>query len=66
MSISQSIDAPITTRDTVSMSGSLSSNNGNATGNAKLYILYETHMLFKWNFVLKFRWISNIWKTISE
>lgn len=32
MSISQSIDAPITTRDTVSMSGSLSSQNGNAQG----------------------------------
>lgn len=32
ISISQSIDAPITTRDTVSMSGSLSSQNGNAQG----------------------------------
>lgn len=32
MSISQSIDAPITTRDTVSMSGSMSSHNGNAQG----------------------------------
>lgn len=32
MSISQSIDAPITTRDTISMSGSLSSQNGNASG----------------------------------
>lgn len=32
MSISQSIDAPITTRDTVSMSGSMSSQNGNAQG----------------------------------
>lgn len=33
ISISQSIDAPITTRDTISMSGSLSSQNGNAQGN---------------------------------
>ncbi|XP_055313601.1 dnaJ homolog subfamily C member 11 [Sitodiplosis mosellana] len=32
MSISQAIDAPITTRDTISMSGSLSSQNGNAQG----------------------------------
>lgn len=32
MSISQSIDAPITTRDTVSMSGSMSSQSGNAQG----------------------------------
>lgn len=32
MSISQSIDAPITTRDTVSMSGNLSSQNGNGAG----------------------------------
>lgn len=32
MAISQSIEAPITTRDTVTMSGSLSSSNGNATG----------------------------------
>lgn len=32
MAISQSIEAPITTRDTVTMSGSISSNNGNATG----------------------------------
>lgn len=32
MSISQSIDAPITTRDTVSMSGSMSAHNGNAQG----------------------------------
>lgn len=33
MSISQSIDAPMTTRDTVTMSGSLSSHNG--VGNGK-------------------------------
>lgn len=32
MSISQSIDAPITTRDTVTMSGNLSSQNGNGAG----------------------------------
>lgn len=32
MSISQSIDAPLTLRDTVTMSGSLSSANGNGTG----------------------------------
>lgn len=32
MSISQSIEAPITTRDTVSMSGSMSSQHGNAQG----------------------------------
>lgn len=32
MSISQSIDAPITTRDTATMSGNLSSQNGNGAG----------------------------------
>lgn len=32
MSISQSIDAPLTTQDTVTMSGSLSSHNGNGSG----------------------------------
>lgn len=41
MSISQSIDAPITTRDTVTMSGNLSSQNGVGQGihcvNIRLY-----------------------------
>lgn len=32
MSISQSIDAPMSTRDTVTMSGSLSSHNGVGSG----------------------------------
>lgn len=32
MSISQSIEAPLTTRDCLTMSGSLSSHNGNGTG----------------------------------
>lgn len=33
MSISQSIECPLTTRDTVTMSGTLSSQNGNGSGN---------------------------------
>lgn len=32
MSISQSIDAPLTTRDTMTMSGNISSHNGNGSG----------------------------------
>lgn len=44
MSISQSIDAPMTTRDTVTVSGNLSSHNG--VGNGNLYsILFSQHTL---------------------
>lgn len=33
MSISQSVECPLTTRDTITMSGNLSQQNGNGSGN---------------------------------
>lgn len=59
MSISQAIDSPITTRDTVSMSGSMSSQNGNAQGS------FSSTSISKGNSLiiivpLVLRWFSNL------
>lgn len=61
MSISQSIDAPMTTRDTVTMSGSLSSHNGVGNGeqiNSKLK-RFLTNLYFS-------RWIYHFRSTAHQ
>lgn len=56
MSISQSIDAPMTTRDTVTMSGSLSSHNGTGSGKCDWKALLRTLC----NTCCVLRWLHNV------
>lgn len=66
MSISQSIDAPITTRDTVSMSGSLSSQNGNAQGIFNFHRENQCDLKNSNIYFLFHRWFFNMWSSLNK
>lgn len=47
MSMSMSTEAPITLRDTIVLSGNISSRSGSGISNIYIYILFEINTNFK-------------------